>query len=192
MKALVLKAYKEFTYDDVPAPAAGPGEVLVAVKACGICGSDVHGMDGSTGRRRPPIIMGHEAAGVIAEAGNGVAAWKTGQSVTFDSTIYCGECEYCRRGQINLCDRRRVLGVSCEDYRQHGAFAEFVTVPQRILYRVPEGLPFEHAALVEPFAIALHAVRRSPPALNDTVVVVGAGMIGLALVQALSHSGCGG
>lgn len=191
MKALVLKAYKQFAYEDVPPPAAGPGEVLVAVKACGICGSDVHGMDGSTGRRRPPIIMGHEAAGVVQSAGNGVAGWSPGTPVTFDSTIYCGECDYCRLGQINLCDRRRVLGVSCEDYRQHGAFAELVSVPQRILYRLPERLPFEHAALVEPFAIALHAVRRSPPALNDTVVVVGAGMIGLALVQALRRTGCG-
>jgi threonine dehydrogenase-like Zn-dependent dehydrogenase len=110
--------------------------------------------------------------------------------VTFDSTIYCGRCEYCRRGQINLCDHRRVLGVSCEEYRQHGAFAEFVAVPQHILYRLPEGLTFEQAALVEPFAIALHAISRSQTALNDTMVVVGAGMIGLALVQALSRTGC--
>src|SRR5512140_2343334 len=191
MKALVLKEYGKFNFEDAPDPKPGVGEVLVAVKACGICGSDVHGMDGSTGRRRPPIIMGHEAAGVIAERGKEVTAWQAGEPVTFDSTIYCGHCDYCRRGQINLCDNRRVLGVSCEDYRQHGAFAEFVVVPQRILYRVPEGLAFEHAALVEPFAIALHAVRRSPPALNDAVVVVGAGMIGLALVQALSQAGSG-
>ena len=191
MKALVLKEYKKFGFEDVAEPEVRPEEVLVAVKACGICGSDVHGMDGSTGRRRPPIIMGHEAAGVIAEIGRDVTGWAKGDRVTFDSTIYCGECDYCREGRINLCDRRRVLGVSCEDYRQHGAFAEFVAVPPRILYRVPESLAFEHAAMVEPFAIALHAVRRSPPSLNDAVVVVGAGMIGLALVQALSHSGCG-
>src|SRR5260221_3046600 len=191
MKALVLKEYKKFSFEEVPAPEAQPGEVLVAVKACGICGSDVHGMDGSTGRRRPPIIMRHEASGVIAGAGKSVSGWPRGDRVTFDSTIYCVECEYCRDGLINVCNRRRVLGVSCEEYRQHGVFAEFVAVPPRILYRLPEGLPFEHAALVEPFAIALHAVRRSPPALNDSVVVVGAGMIGLALVQALSHTGCG-
>ncbi|HLH53553.1 MAG TPA: galactitol-1-phosphate 5-dehydrogenase [Verrucomicrobiae bacterium] len=191
MKALVLKEYKKFSFEEVPDPQVQPREVLVEVKACGICGSDVHGMDGSTGRRRPPIIMGHEASGVIAETGNEVAGWKPGDRVTFDSTIYCGECAYCREGMINLCDRRRVLGVSCEDYRQNGAFAQFVSVPPRILYRLPENLPFEHAALVEPFAIALHAIRRSPPALNDTVVVVGAGMIGLALVQGLSHAGCG-
>jgi len=84
-----------------------------------------------------------------------------------------------------------VLGVSCEDYRQHGAFAEFVAVPQHLLYRLPAGVSFEHAALVEPFAIALHALRRAPVALNDTVVVVGAGMIGLALVQVLRAAGCG-
>jgi L-iditol 2-dehydrogenase len=191
MKALLLKEYMRFACEDVPLPEPGPDEVLVAVKACGICGSDVHGMDGSTGRRRPPIIMGHEAAGIIAQKGRGVADWAPGDRVTFDSTIYCGRCEFCRRGWINLCDNRRVLGVSCEDYRRNGAFAEFVAVPQHILYRLPEGLTFEQAALVEPFAIALHAVRRSPPALNDTVVVVGAGMIGLALVQALRQTGCG-
>ena len=191
MKALVLKEYKRFAYEDVPVPEPGPEEVLIAVKACGICGSDVHGMDGSTGRRRPPIIMGHEAAGIISRVGSRVTAWAAGDRVTFDSTIYCGHCEFCRRGLINLCDHRRVLGVSCEDYRQNGAFAEFVAVPQHILYRLPEGLPFEHAALVEPFAIALHAVRRGPPALNDAVVVIGAGMIGLALTQALSRTGCG-
>lgn len=191
MKALVLKEYKQFAYEDVPAPEPGPDEVLVAVRACGICGSDVHGMDGSTGRRRPPIIMGHEAAGIIAKVGSGVTGWHSGDRVTFDSTVYCGHCDYCRAGRVNLCDNRRVLGVSCEDYRRNGAFAEFVVVPQRVLYRLPDGLPFEHAALVEPFAIALHAIRLAPPQLNDSVVVVGAGMIGLALVQALRHAGCG-
>src|SRR5260221_150338 len=191
MKALVLEEYKRFAHKDMPEPEPGPDEVLISVKACGICGSDVHGMDGSTGRRRPPIIMGHEAAGVIVSTGTGVDNWKAGDRVTFDSTIYCGRCDFCRSGLINLCEHRRVLGVSCVDYRQHGAFAEFVVVPERVLYRLPDGLPFEHAALVEPFTIALHAIRRLPPALNDTVVVVGAGMIGLALVQALSGAGCG-
>jgi L-iditol 2-dehydrogenase len=191
MKALVLQEYKRFAYEEVEPPAVGPGEVLVAVKACGICGSDVHGMDGSSGRRRPPIIMGHEAAGVIAETGPGVEGWSAGERVTFDSTVYCGECHYCRAGQINLCDRRRVLGVSCEDYRRHGAFADYVTVPARILYRVPAALPIEHAALVEPTSVAFHAVRRTPIALNDTAVVVGAGMIGLLVIQALRLAGCG-
>ncbi|MEA2909185.1 MAG: L-iditol 2-dehydrogenase [Bradyrhizobium sp.] len=191
MKALILKDYKRFSYEDFPAPQPGPKEVLVAVKACGICGSDVHGMDGSTGRRRPPIIMGHEAAGVIADIGTDVTAWKVGDPVTFDSTLYCGECAFCQAGQINLCDRRRVLGVSCEEYRQHGAFAELVAVPQRVLYRLPAGLRFEHAALAEPFSIALHALGRTNVRASDTAVVIGAGMIGLALAQALKQAGCG-
>src|SRR5712672_2634380 len=100
MKALILKEYNLFSYEDVPDLEAGPGEVLVAVKACGICGSDVHGMDGSTGRRQPPVIMGHEASGVISRVGNGVSSWIVGDRVTFDSTIYCGECDFCRLGQI--------------------------------------------------------------------------------------------
>jgi len=191
MKALVLEAYGKLACEEVPTPACGPEDVLVAVKACGICGSDVHGMDGSTGRRRPPIIMGHEAAGVIAEVGTGVRGWAAGDRVTFDSTVYCGVCEFCRRGQVNLCNARRVFGVSCEDYRQAGAFAEYVAVPQRVLYRLPETLCFEHAALVEPFTIAFHAVGRSPVKLNATAVIVGCGMIGLALVQAARLSGFG-
>src|SRR5262245_38051343 len=161
MKALVLKQYKQFSYEDVPEPQLQSGEVLVAVKACGICGSDVHGMDGSTGRRRPPIIMGHEAAGEISEVGPGVSGWKHGDRVTFDSTVYCGECVPCREGRPNLCDHRKVLGVSCEEYRRQGAFAEFVAIPERILYRLPDALPFEQAAMVEPVSIAFHAVRRA-------------------------------
>lgn len=191
MKALVLKEYSQFAYEEVPAPVPGPGDILMSVKACGICGSDVHGMDGSTGRRRPPIIMGHEAAGVVAGVGAGVTQWRRGDRVTFDSTVYCGECAFCRSGRFNLCDSRRVMGVSCEDYRQNGAFAEFVTVPQRIVYRLPDGLPIEQAATVEPVSIAFHAVHRTPLTLNDTAVVMGSGMIGLLVIQALRLAGCG-
>src|SRR3954462_11377237 len=108
MKALVLKEYKNFSYEDVPAPVPNPDEVLIGVKACGICGSDVHGMDGSTGRRRPPIIMGHEAAGVVEGVGSKVEGWQRGDRVTLNSTIYCGRCSFCRRGLVNLCEQRRV------------------------------------------------------------------------------------
>jgi L-iditol 2-dehydrogenase len=191
MKALVLKAYNDFTYTVVPDPRIEPQEVLVRVEACGICGSDVHGMDGSTGRRIPPVIMGHEASGVITAVGANVTDWQTGERVTFDSTIYCGTCHFCRQGRINLCDNRRVLGVSCADYRQDGAFAEYVAVPQHILYRLPTGLSFEQAAMVEAVSIAFHAVGRTPLILNETAVVVGAGMIGLLVIQALRTAGCG-
>jgi L-iditol 2-dehydrogenase len=191
VKALVLTEYNHFDYTDVPVPAIGPDEVLIQVKACGICGSDVHGMDGSTGRRIPPIIMGHEASGVIAEVGRDVNGWQVGDRVTFDSTIYCGHCYYCRQGLINLCDNRRVLGVSPGEYRQHGAFAEYVAVPQHVLYRLPDSLSFERAALVEPVSIAFHGVGRVPIKLDDSAVVVGAGMVGLFVVQALRAAGCG-
>ncbi len=190
MKALVLTAYNRFEYRDVPEPTVGPEDVLVEVRACGICGSDIHGMDGSTGRRIPPVIMGHEAAGVIVEAGSQVQGWKIGDRVTFDSTVSCGRCHHCTRGQINLCDRRRVLGVACAEFRQDGAFAQYVAVPQNILYTLPESLSFEHAAMVEPVSIAVHATGRVPIRLNDSALVVGAGMIGLLVVQSLRAAGC--
>jgi len=191
MKALVLEAYNQLEYKDVTEPTVSEHEVLIQVKACGICGSDIHGMDGSTGRRVPPLIMGHEASGVIAELGSQVRDYKVGDRVTFDSTVYCGECGFCRSGQINLCDERRVLGVSCEEYRQHGAFAEYVAVPQIILYRLPEAVSYEQAAMVEACSIAFHAVRRARVELGNTAVVVGVGMIGLLVVQALRTAGCG-
>jgi L-iditol 2-dehydrogenase len=185
-----MEQYRSLVVRDAPEPEVGPGDALIRVRACGICGSDVHGYDGSTGRRIPPIIMGHEAAGIIAAVGRDVTGWRPGDRVTFDSTVYCGDCHFCRRGQINLCDNRRVLGVSCADYRLHGAFAEYVAVPQRILYRLPDSLSFEHAALAEALSVAFHAVSLEPPPLHGAAVVVGAGMIGLLLIQALRHAGC--
>jgi len=191
VKALVLEAYNRFLYRDVLEPVIGPDEVKIHVKACGICGSDVHGMDGSSGRRIPPVIMGHEAAGVIAELGADVEGWQVGEAVTFDSTLYCGRCVFCRRGETNLCDHRRVLGVSCDEYRQEGAFAEFVAVPQHVLYRLPEGLSFDRAALIESLSVAFHAVGRTPVSLNDSAVVVGAGTIGSLVIQSLRLAGYG-
>lgn len=191
MKGLVLQAYNSFVYEDVPVPEIGAHDVLIQVQACGICGSDVHGMDGSSGRRIPPIIMGHEAAGTITQTGTSVQQFSSGDRVTFDSTVSCGTCYFCRQGQINLCDNRRVLGVSCGDYRQHGAFAEYVAVPEQILYRLPDAITFEQAAMVEPVSIAVHGVNITPITLNDTAVVVGSGMIGLLVIQALRAAGCG-
>ena len=191
MKALVLKGYNDLVYEEVPRPAVGADEVLVEVKACGICGSDIHGMDGSTGRRLPPIIMGHEAAGVIAEIGPKVKGWKKAERVTFDSTIWCGDCHFCRRGQTNLCDNRRVLGVSCEEYRCDGAFAEYVAVPGRVVYRLPKELSFEQATFAEPLSVAVHAVNRTSIADGAKAVVVGSGMVGQLVVQALRVAGAG-
>lgn len=191
MKALTLTAYNQFEFEDSPDPVLEANEVLIRVKACGICGSDIHGMDGSSGRRIPPIIMGHEAAGEIARTGEAVQGWASGDRVTFDSTIYCGKCESCKRGQINLCPERNVLGVSCDDYRRHGAFAEYVKVPGHILCAIPDEVSYEHAAFAEPVSIALHGVNRVPLEPGDSAVVIGAGLIGLLVVQALKAKGAG-
>lgn len=191
MKALVLEEYNKFVYREWPEPEITATEVLVNVKAVGICGSDVHGMDGSTGRRKPPIIMGHEAAGVIVKTGSDVKNWKTGDRVTFDSTIYLLNDWYTLKGLYNLSDNRMVLGVSPEEYRRHGAFADYVNIPQHILYKVPEEVTFTQAAMVEPVAVAAHAVELASVGWNDSVVVVGAGMIGLFVIQVLRSKGCG-
>ena len=189
MKALVLEEYNKLVYKDVPEPLLSAGEVLIKVKACGICGSDVHGMDGSTGRRQPPIIMGHEASGEIVKAGEGVTAWKAGDRVTFDSTVYPLNDWYTLKGHYNLSDGRQVVGVSPVEYKRHGAFAEYLTVPQHILYRIPANVSFEQAAMVEPAAVAAHAVQLSGIKAGNSAVVVGSGMIGAFIVSMLKASG---
>jgi len=190
MKALLLSEYKHLEIADLPDPTPARGEVLVSVAACGICGSDVHGYDGSSGRRIPPIVMGHEAAGTIAALGDGVTGFAVGDRVTFDSTIFCGACNNCRRGDFNLCDHRQVLGVSCSEYRRAGAFAEYVSVPSRILYRLPDTLAFDEAAMLEAVSVALHGVSLAQISADSTALVVGAGMIGLLTLQALRAAGC--
>ena len=191
MKALLLSAYKQLEVVEMPAPQPSEGELLIRIEACGICGSDVHGYDGSTGRRLPPIVMGHEAAGTVESVGSAVKNFRAGERVTFDSTVYCGKCFFCLRGQVNLCDNREVIGVSTPAFRRMGAFAEFVTVPARIAYKLPDNLPFAHAAMIEAVSVAVHAVSLTPIALDDTVVVVGAGMIGLLTIQAVRLAGAG-
>jgi 2-desacetyl-2-hydroxyethyl bacteriochlorophyllide A dehydrogenase len=189
MKALVLEEYSRFKYKDVPDPLIKPDEVLVRVKACGICGSDVHGMDGSTGRRVPPIIMGHEASGVIIKTGDEVTNWNPGDRVTFDSTVYPLNDWYTLHGFYNLSDNREVLGVSPGSYKRNGAFAEFIAVPQHILYKIPEKVSFEQAAMVEAVAVSLHSINIGGIKTGDTCVVVGAGMIGTFIIKLLRISG---
>src|SRR5271154_2084313 len=191
MKALLLSEYNKLDVTtDMDRPVPAPGEMLIRIAACGICGSDVHGYDGTSGRRIPPLVMGHEAAGTVAEVGDGVRQFNAGDRVTFDSTVYCGECEYCRSGDVNLCDSRQVVGVSCGDYRRHGAFAEYVVVPERIVYRLPDELGFAEAAMLEAVSVGLHAVRVAELNGGETALVIGAGMIGLLTLQAARAAGC--
>jgi len=189
MKALVLDEYNQLNYRDFPEPEVQPDEVLIKVKACGICGSDVHGMDGSTGRRQPPLIMGHEASGEIIETGSEVKKWKAGDRVTFDSTVYPLNDWYTLKGHYNLSDNRQVMGVSPKEFKRHGAFADLVAVPQHILHKIPESVSFTEAAMVEPIAVAAHAINVSGLNPGESTVVVGTGMVGTFVVKLLKIFG---
>lgn len=191
MKALVHTRPNTFELQDYDIPELSEDEVLVQVEAVGICGSDVHGMTGKTGRRIPPIVMGHEASGTIQELGSSVQRYRKGDRVTFDSTIYCDRCSYCMAGRANLCESRVVLGVSCDEYRRHGAMAEYVAVPQAVLAKMPDGMTFHQAAMVEPVSIAYHGVARARVSLNATAAIVGCGIIGLFVLQVARLAGFG-
>ena len=189
MKALVLEEYNKLVYRDFDDPEMKSDDVLIKVKACGICGSDVHGMDGSTGRRQPPVVMGHEASGVIIKTSAGITCWKEGDRVTFDSTVYPLNDWFTLQGHYNLSEGREVVGVSPKEYKRHGAFAEYIAVPQHILYKIPDNVSFEEAAMVEPAAVAAHSVRLAGVKAGDSAEVVGSGMIGAFIVSMLKASG---
>ncbi len=186
MKALVYQGPWTMTLEDVPVPEVGPGQVRIAVKKVGICGSDVHGFIGKTGRRIPPMIMGHEFGGVINAVGAGVTRFGVGDEVIASPIQFCGHCANCRRGLTNICVNRHVLGVDLP-----GAYAEQIAVDESMVYAKPAGLAWELAALAEPLAVALHAVNLTPFDLMETVAIVGAGTIGLLTLMAAKLKGAG-
>ena len=184
MRAMVFVGVGEMAMMDRPDRSPGPGEVVIAVRASGICGSDVHGYLGLTGRRQPGMVMGHEAAGEIIAVGPDVGDPAIGERVALRSILGCGQCDLCQRGQPNVCEQRRGLGMQFD-----GAYAERMTVPAALAVPIPGALSYEHASLVEPFAVALHAVAITPLALTDDVVIVGAGPIGLLTLLAVRRRG---
>ena len=191
MQALLYTEPFHLNYTETPDPEVGPDDVLVRVKAVGICGSDVHGYTGRTGRRLPPLIMGHEAAGVVETVGARVKGVAPGSRVCFDSTVCCNRCDACRQGRYNRCAHRQVLGVSVPGMKRHGAMADLVRLPWWSLVEMPAALSFTEAALLEPVSIGLHAVNRGPVAPGETVLIVGAGTIGLFVLQAARLKGAG-
>ena len=170
---------------DVPVPVIGPADVLVKIKAVGICGSDVQGYAGRSGRREPPLVMGHEASGVVASVGSEVRNVSVGNAVCFDSTVYCNACSACASRQHNRCAQRMVLGVGYEGAKRHGAMAEFVALPSWTLHQKPASLSFEAAALLEPLSIGMHAAARAGPVSGKTILIIGAGTIGQCTLLAV-------
>ena len=182
MRAVVIEKPGHITVQDVPDPVPGHDEVIVRVMACGICGTDLHIADGEFPPTPYPIIPGHEFAGVIAD-GNG-SELAAGTLVTVDPTLNCGHCEMCRAGRGNLCLNWNATGDTV-----NGAFAEYVAVPYRNVYRLPDGMTARAGALVEPTSCAVHGMRRLGPVAGQSAVVYGAGTMGLLLTQLLLSEG---
>ncbi|HLX30844.1 MAG TPA: alcohol dehydrogenase catalytic domain-containing protein [Casimicrobiaceae bacterium] len=183
MKALVYTAPNEVVYRDEPAPVRESGEVLIRIEAVGICGSDMHAYHGHDPRRVPPMILGHELAGVIAE-GEGA-----GRRVTVNPLIVCGVCDYCVHGRDNLCIDRTMIGMT-----RAGAFAEWMTTARRSVIDLPEGMGAREAALTEPAATAWHALQLASralvrPLVDCSVLVLGGGAIGMLATLLLAHQG---
>jgi threonine dehydrogenase-like Zn-dependent dehydrogenase len=175
MRAIVWHGGADLRYEAVDEPVASPDQVIVDITLAGVCGSDLHPIRGHSGPRRPPLILGHELIGRIDG--------REGRYVAFPLAV-CGECDACRRGEENLCERRGLLGLD-----RPGAFAERVVVPEQALYRVPDGVDDRVAVLVEPLATSLSALRRERMEAGEHVIVLGCGPIGLLAIHAARHLG---
>jgi len=185
MKAAVWYGGKDFRIEEVPRPAVGSHEILIRVKAAGICGSELHAYEGLSRRRRPPLVMGHEFAGIVEEVGESSKGVKAGDRIVVNPAVSCGLCENCMRGKTIFCTARTHVGIDFP-----GAFAEYVKVPDRACYTIPDGLPFEMAALAEPLSMGTHAVSVVDVKEEDSVFIIGSGMIGLScLLAARERSG---
>jgi threonine dehydrogenase-like Zn-dependent dehydrogenase len=185
MKAQVLAGVKTLQYIDKPLPVPGPSEAVVKVEFCGICGTDVHCYE--TGLLVPAgTVLGHEITGVVSAVGSSVETCQVGDRVAVNPIPRCGTCYWCERGQFVLCSEglKEEIGITRDN---DGGFAEYVRVryPQVMLHHLPDGVPFQHGALVEPLATSLHAVRMSRLQSGDSAMVFGAGMIGLGVVEFL-------
>ncbi len=184
MKALVYPAWDQIEIREVSVPVPRAGEVLIRVAAVGICGSELHGFVTHAARRTPPLIMGHEFCGTVARVGEGVSGYRPGDRVVVNSVIACGRCPDCYDGQIQLCREGEVYGT-----RRAGGFAELCAAPASTLLPLPEAVSYEQAALAEPLANAIHALSLTGQRFPETLVIFGAGTIGLFVLQVAKASG---
>ena len=180
MKAAYFMGNGRFETVEEPVPEYGPKDVLVRVAACGVCGTDVHIYHGDKGSAevRPPVVLGHELAGVVEAAGAEVTGLRVGDPVAVDPNHYCGKCHYCRIGKKQLCERLYAVGVN-----RNGGFAEYCAVPEEQCYPLPKEMPLRYGAMAEPLACCLHGIDRAGIRAGDTVLVVGGGAIGLMMLQ---------
>ncbi len=171
---------------DYPMPEIKSNEVLIHVKACGVCGTDVHIFSGAQGATQcnPPVILGHELAGVVEKTGSAVTKVKVGQRVTVDPNISCEGCEQCRRGNPHFCDSMYAIGVNVD-----GGFAEYCAAPEKQVFVLPGSVPFEEAAMCEPISCCLHGIDLSDIHCGDTVMIIGGGTIGMIMLQLAQISG---
>jgi 2-desacetyl-2-hydroxyethyl bacteriochlorophyllide A dehydrogenase len=187
MRAIVLDRPGSFRVAEVPDPTPGPGQIVVKVDCCGVCGTDVHIMDGEFPPTPYPITPGHEFAGTVAAVAGDVAFdLPVGTKVAVDPSLYCGYCRRCRSGRDNLCENWAAIGDTVD-----GAFAEYVAVPAVNAHRLPDGIDGQLGAMIEPTACAVHGLRRLGPVFGDPVLLTGAGTMGLLLLQLLVHAGAG-
>ena len=193
MKAVLLRGPNDVLFDEIPVPKITDDEVLVEVKYCGICGSDVHAIPEAI-LYPPGTYLGHEFSGVITEVGKNVKGWQAGDRVVANPMYSCGRCEACLRGRHSICDDGFKYAIAAQPGLEFaGAFAKYikVSVPERRLYALPDGVDFEEGALVEPLAVCLHAVRMSSLKPVENIVVLGAGCIGLGVIANARHAGAG-
>jgi L-iditol 2-dehydrogenase len=187
MKAMKFPEAGRAEIVDVPVPTPGPGEVLVRVQAAGICASDVAAFKGTHNFRRPPVITGHELAGEIVTLGPDVSGCRTGDRVALEPHVGCGHCAYCRQDNYHECPEKRFVGVG----EWIGAFAEYVVATESMCHVIPARMPFDEAAMLEPFCVGLHAVRRADLRMGETVAILGVGTIGMMTLLAARCSGPG-
>lgn len=185
MKAAVLTDYNKVEWLEVEKPVCQPGEVLIEVMYGCICGSDQHIHKGEFHpRTKTPMIMGHEFGGVVVQVGKGVDGWAVGDKVAPDPIIWCGICPACLKGHFPACTSLKLIGIDSD-----GGFAQFISLPPSMLYKVPASIPDQHVALVEVLSIGCHAKNRAQVKKDDTVVIWGSGKVGLCILEALYPRG---
>jgi (R,R)-butanediol dehydrogenase / meso-butanediol dehydrogenase / diacetyl reductase len=196
MKAALWYGVKDVRVEEIEEPKVLEGTVKVKVKWCGICGSDLHEYLGGpifipVGQPHPlsknvaPVVLGHEFSGEVVEVGEGVSKFKKGDRVILEPMVVCGECPACKEGKYNLCEKLGFHGLCGSG----GGFAEYTVFPQEYIHKIPEGMSYEQAALVEPMAVALHSIRIAKFVTGNTALVLGSGPIGLATIECLKAAG---